>query len=454
MKTKKHEIDMTQGSILKNIIAFAIPLMLTNVLQLLYNAIDVMVVGRFAGMHALAAVGATSSLFYFIVAIFNGFSLGPTVVISQKYGEGDSEGVHRAAHTSLAMGLIAGILAMIAGLIVSRPILELMNTPAGGVLEGATLYIRIICLGLPGQLVYNYSAAVMRGVGDTKRPFYILMTTGIVNLVLNLFFVIVLKMGVAGVALATIIANYLSAVIAVCFLINSNGDFKIYIKKLRMYKDEVLSFVKIGIPMGVQALLSNGVNIVVQSSVNSFGDVVVAGNAAATNIDTIIWMALNSFCSAAITCVGQNYGAKNQRRVKKAIYSPVVCVFVLAILLGAICLLFGRNILGLYIADSAEAIEFGLIRMKVILPLYFLSGIGQALDGVLRGFGYSNISLYNTLLGGNIPIILWIYFVFPFNRTFEMLLAVYPIGWLLVICLHVVSLMVLWKKIKRRMVEI
>ena len=450
MSSKKHQIDMTQGSILKSVIWFAIPLMLTNVLQLLYNAIDVMVVGRFAGMHALAAVGATSSLYYFVVAIFNGFSLGPTVVISQRFGQGDSEGIHRASHTSLAMGFVMGLLAMLAGVITSRPILELMDTPAG-VIDGATLYIRIIFMGLPGQLIYNYGAAVMRGVGDTKRPFYILMATGVVNLILNLLFVIVFKMGVAGVALATIIATYLSAATVVYFLIKSNGDFKIYIKKLRMYKEEVLLFVKIGIPIGVQALLSNGVNMVTQSSVNTFGDVVVAGNAAATNIDTMLWMALNSFSSAAITCVGQNYGAKKHDRIKKSIYIPVVCVVILAIALSSICMLFARNILGLYISDSAEAIEFGFIRMSVILPLYFLSGIGQVLDGALRGFGYSNISFYNTLLWGNIPMFLWITFVFPLNRTYPMLLAGYLIIWITVILAHTGSLLLLWKKTMKKM---
>lgn len=451
MRTKKHEIDMTQGSVLKSIIAFAIPLMLTNVLQLLYNAADTVVVGRWAGMQAIASVGATSSLYFFVVSMFNGFSLGPTVIVSQRFGKGDSEGVKRASHTSLTLGFIIGLIAMVAGIVISRPVLQLMGTPEGAVIDGAVLYIRIVFLSLPGLLVYNYSAAVMRGVGDSNRPFYILTATGFVNVLFNLFFVIILKMGVAGVAWATLISNYLSAVLAVYFLIKSNGDYKIYVKELKLYKEETISYIKLGIPAGVQGSISNLVNMIVQSSVNSFGDVAVAGNTAAVNVESIVWMALNAFCTAAITCVGQNFGARKPDRTKRAIYVPVLCVLVSGIAIGGICLLFSRSIMGLYITDSAEALAFGRTRMFVIMPFYFLSGISQVLDGVIRGFGYPNISFYNTFLGSTIPLLLWQYLVFPLKRTLPVLLIGYPIIWVLLIGVHIVSLMLLWKKIRPKM---
>lgn len=442
---------MTRGSILKSVIAFAIPLMLASILQLMYNAADVIVVGRWAGMHAIASVGATSSLYYFIVSLFNGFSLGPTVIVSQKYGEGDSEGVHRASHAALTMGFLIGILAMIVGIAISGPVLQLMGTPEGEVLDGAILYIRIVFSSMPGFLVYNYGAAVMRGVGDANRPFRILAVTGLVNVLLNLLFVIVFKMGVTGVALATLIANYLSAGIVMYFLINSDGDYKIYLQKLRLYREETLSYIKLGVPAGIQGSISNIVNMIVQSSVNSFGDVAVAGNTAAVNVETILWTALNAFSMAAITCVGQNFGAKKPDRVKKSIYIPSLCVFVSGIAISAVFLLFSRGIMNLYIPDSSEAISFGRTRMFVILPFYFLCGIGLVLSGVIRGFGYSNVSFYNTMFGSTIPLLLWLYLVFPLKRTLPMLLAGYPIIWFLLIVVHIFSLLILWKKIKPQM---
>lgn len=451
MAGRKYEIDLSQGPMLKNVIKFAIPLMLSNLLQVFYNSADVIVVGRFAGPEALASVGATGSLFALLVNFFSGISLGAAVLVSRRYGAKDESGLHRAVHSAVLVSVVAGIVAMLWGLTLKRPLLELVGTPEGKILEGADLYLKIILYGVPATMVYNFGAAILRGVGDTKRPFYILSATGVVNVLLNLLFVIKFHMGVAGVAIATVVANYLSAVAVIYFLIRSEGSYKLCISKLRFYKSEVADIIKIGLPAGLQSSVYSISNTVVQSGVNSFGEFAVTGNAAAANIETIIYQAMNAFYQATITCVSQNYGAKKKERLKKAIYIPALCAATIGGVLGLLVVAFARPLLGIYIVNSPKSLDFGALRIFVTTLPYFLVGISDVLCGALRGLGKSNITFINSAIGACGFRILWISCILPLNRTPEMLFLCWPLSWIAVIALHLTQLTIIWKKTVNQM---
>lgn len=445
MSRSKYEINMSQGPLLMNVIKFAIPLVLSNLLQVFYNAADVIVVGRWAGNNALASVGSTSSLFSLMVNFFTGLALGASVLVSRRYGAKEKEGLQRAVHSSILVGLFGGIAAMTIGMFFKRPLLELVKTPPE-IIDGADLYLKIILMGVPATMVYNFGAAIMRGVGDTRRPFYILTTTGMINVLLNLIFVIKFKMGVAGVAIATIVANYLSAVAVIYFLLNSDGDYKLYIKKLKLYKSEVIDIIKIGLPAGLQSSVYSISNTVVQSGVNSFGDFAVTGNTAAANIESFIYQAMNAFYQATITCVSQNYGAKKKDRLKKAIYVPVICAATVGGVLGLLVVAFARPLLSIYITDSPEALDFGTLRIFVTVMPYFMVGIVDTLCGAIRGLGRSNITLFNSLIGACAFRVSWITCILPLHRTPKMLFLCWPLSWALVITLHITSLLLIWKK--------
>lgn len=448
---KKYEIDMSQGPILSNVIKFAIPLVLSNLLQVFYNAADVIVVGRWGGSNALASVGATGPLFSLMVNMFTGMSLGASVLVSRRYGAKDKEGLQRAVHSSVLVGLVLGLIAMTLAMFIKRPLLELVDTPAGAIIEGADLYLKIILMGVPASMTYNFGAAIMRGVGDTRRPFYILSATGVVNVVLNLIFVIKFNMGVAGVAIATIITHYLSAIAVIYFLLKTDGDYKLSIKKLRFYKSEISKIILIGLPAGLQSSVYSISNTVVQSGVNSFGDIAVAGNAAAGNIESFIYQAMNAFYQATITCVSQNYGAKKKDRLKRAIYVPVICAATIGGVLGSLVVLFARPLLSVYIVDSPQALEFGALRLLVTTLPYFMVGIMDVLCGAIRGLGRSTITFINSAIGACVLRVLWIIFILPLNRTPQMLFLCWPVSWLAVITLHVTTLLLIWKKTINKM---
>ena len=391
--------------------------------------------------------------FSLLINLFAGTTLGASVLISRRYGARDAQGVHKASHTSLMVGIIFGIIAMVVGLILSKPLLVLMGTPDGIILNGATLYLRIIFLGVPATMIYNFGASVMRGIGDTKRPFYILLVTGLVNVCLNLLFVIGFHMGVTGVAMATIIANYLSAAAVVYYLMNSDGDYRIDIKKLKLYKEETFEILKIGLPAGLQGTVFALSNTVIQSGVNSFGQAAIAGNAASGNIDAFIYQAMNAFYQATITCVSQNFGAKRQDRLKKSIYTPVICASIIGAILGLLVVVFARPLLGIYITDSESAIDFGQIRILISTLPYFLVGVMEGLCGAIRGLGHSNITFFNSVIGACGLRVVWVSFVLPLYRTPAMLYLCWPISWVVVIMLHTITLMLIWKKTMKKMME-
>ncbi|MBR2404205.1 MAG: MATE family efflux transporter [Clostridia bacterium] len=453
MSSRTYELDMSKGSIFKNVMIFVVPLILGNVLQLLYNAADIIVVSRWSGSSAMASVGATSSLNALIVNLCIGLSVGASVVVSRRFGAGDSQGVHRAVHTSMLLACIAGLVACFLGVFFSAPLLRLMGTPQGQVFSGAVLYMRIYFFGVPASLIYNFAASILRAVGDTKRPLYILAATGLVNVILNLVLVIVFHMGVAGVAISTAVANYLSAIIIIYILAKSERAYALVFKNLRFYKEELSQILKIGVPAALQSSVFSLSNSVIQSAVNSFGTAAIAGSAAASNIEGFVYTAMNAFYQATMTAVSQNYGAKDEKRLSKSIYIPMLCVIVVGFSLGLMTVVFANPLLSIYITDSPEAIEFAKVRMILTGLPYFICGAMEVMAGALRGLGYSVITAINALVGACGLRILWIIFVLPLKRSIFTLFLCWPVSWLVVICMHFVYYMIIRKKAIRKMLE-
>ncbi len=439
---KKFELDMTKGSIFKNIIFFAIPLMLTSILQLLYNAADLVVVSRFAGSNAMASVGATASVTNLILNISIGLSVGGSVVVARKFGEKDDKGMHRAVHTAMLLGAIVGALTSIAGLVFSKPLLVLMGTPEGEVLDGAVLYMQIIFLGVPASVTYNFGAAILRALGDTRRPLYILACTGIVNVILNLILVIVFHMEVAGVAIGTITANYLSVIAILVIFVRAKTSYKLEFKKLKIYKQELLKILQIGLPAGIQGSFFSLSNTVIQSAINSFGAAAIAGSAAGVNIEGFMYVSMNAFYQAVLTSVSQNYGAGDKKRINKSIYISILCVVVVGVILGTICTMFAKQLLGIYIIDSPQAIEIGVRRMTIVCAFYFLLGVMEVLTGALRGIGCSVVSAVNSFVGACGFRIFWAAVLLPMYRSIEFLFLCMPLSWLVVCVMHFVTLLI------------
>ncbi len=453
MGRKNGTIDMVNGSVFKSMVAFVIPLILGNILQLLYNAADIIVVSRFAGSTAMASVGATGSLCSLIISLFIGLTAGASVVVSRCFGARDEKGVHKAVHTSIALGIVAGIVASAIGILCSGYFLRLMGTPEGEVLDGAILYMKIYFMGIPAALIYNFGASILRATGDTRRPLYILAFSGIVNVVLNLVFVIDFHMSVDGVAIATAVSNYISATSVICILLREKGAHCLNLKKLKFYKNELVSIIKIGIPAGVQSSLFAVANTLIQSSVNTFGTAAIAGAAASGNIEGFVYTAMNAFYQAAITGVSQNYGAKNEIGLRKTVKVCAASVAVVGFSLGLATVIFARPLLGIYIVDSKEAIDFGLTRMLFVGLPYFLCGVMEVQAGQLRGLGYSTTAMINSLVGACGFRILWIMLVLPLNHTPEVLFLCWPISWILVIIMHFVCYKAVKKKALARMYE-
>ena len=453
MATNNYELDMTKGSVFKNTVAFAIPLILSSLLQLLYNAADLVVVSRFSGSNAMGAVGTTGPITNLIVNIGIGLSIGASVSVAKKYGAKDSPGVFRAVHTSMLVAVIMGIFLGIFGFFMSEKLIKLMGAPEGEVFDGAVKYMKIIFLGVPAAIVYNFSASILRAVGDTKRPLYILACTGIVNVILNLILVILFHMDVAGVAIGTIAANYLSAIFAVIILMRSESSYKFIIRQMRIYKQELKEIVKVGLPAGIQSSFFSISNTLIQSTVNSFGAAAMAGNAAAGNIEGFIYTTMNAFYQATLTGVSQNYGAKNEKRINKSIYVPAMCVVVMGLCMGLLGVAFSRQLLGIYITDSELAMEFGVQRMFTTFLPYFLCGLMEVMTGALRGLGCSTITAVTSFIGACGFRVLWVTFILPLNRVINMLYLCWPISWGVVIIMHLITFAIIRPRAIKRMKE-
>ena len=440
----RHEIDMTEGPLLPQILAFSGPLILAGILQLLYNAADVIVVGNYAGHAALAAVSSTGALINLLVNIFMGLSVGASVVIAQRYGARDVTGVRVAEHTAITLALYMGVGVGVMGFFLARPMLELMDSPAD-VIDGATLYVRIYFLGMPANMLYNFGAATLRAVGDTKRPMYYLMIAGLVNVLLNLVLVIVFHLDVAGVALATVISQVVSAVLVIICLLRTRGVIQLNLRQCRIEKKSLLQMIRVGLPAGLQGSLFSISNVLIQSSVNSFGSLVVAGNGVAANIEGFVYTAMNAEHQAAMTFASQNYGAKKYDRVRKTMWCCLGTAAAIGLGMGMLIYAFGAPLMSLYNSEP-QVIADGMIRMSIILPTYFLCGMMDVMVGQLRGIGYSVMPMIVSLTGACLLRIVWIMTVFATNPTLQTLYLSYPISWGITFAIHMICYQIVSRK--------
>lgn len=427
VRRRAYEINMTEGPLLGKIVRFAVPLALSGVLQLLFNAADVVVVGRFAGSQSLAAVGSTTALNNLIVNLFIGLSIGVNVLVARYYGAGQIRDLYETVHTSILTAAISGVALIFIGIGLSRPLLELMETPAD-VIDHSVLYMRIIFAGMPAGMLYNFGAAVLRAVGDTQRPLYFLLIAGVINVALNLFFVIVLHMGVAGVATATVISQCISAALVLLCLMRSNGVYRLDVRHLRIHVKKLKEIARIGIPAGIQGSMFSISNVLIQSTINSFGSVAMAGSTAASNIEGFVFTAMDAFSQAAQSFVGQNYGAKKLDRVRKVIWQCMILVSGVGLVLGVGAYLAAEPLLGIYSSDPA-VIEYGKARMLAISVPYFTCGAMGIFVGGMRGLGSSMVPMINTVFSVCVLRVVWIYTIFAIWPQWEVLFISYPITW-------------------------
>ncbi len=441
---KSYEIDMCNGPLLGKIFLFAIPLMLSSILQLLFNAADIIVVGRFTGSTALAAVGSTSSLINLLVNLFIGVSVGANVLVARFYGAKDEENIQQTIHTAVLTALAGGIVLIFLGVLIAKPMLTLMGTP-DNVLDQAALYMRIYFCGMPAFMLYNFGAAILRAIGDTKRPLYFLILAGIVNVILNLFFVIVCHMGVAGVALATIISQTISAALIIRCLIKNDGICRLYLSKLRIHKSKLIFMLRIGVPAGLQGVIFNVSNVLIQSSINSFGSVIMAGNTAASNIEGFVYVSMNALHQTALSFTGQNMGAGKYKRIDKLLMECVVIVSIIGLLMGNGAYLMGDRLLGIYSSDP-EVIQYGLIRLSIIASTYFLCGAMDVFAGAIRGMGYSILPMTVSLIGACAFRVVWIFTIFRWHHTLMSLYISYPISWALTALVHFMCYLIVRKR--------
>ncbi len=424
---RSFEIDMTNGPLLGKLIRFSLPLAASGILQLLFNAADIVVVGRFAGSQALAAVGSTGALINLIVTLFMGISVGANVLVSQYYGAGNKKALYETVHTAILSSLLFGVALIAVGIALARPMLELMETPPD-VLDQAVIYMRIYFVGMPVLMLYNFGAAILRAVGDTQRPLYFLMLAGVVNVVLNLFFVIVLHMGVAGVATATSVSQAVSALLVFWCLVKVEGDYKLIPKEMRIYKDKLWKMMKIGLPAGIQGASFSISNVLIQSSINSFGAVAMAGNTAAANIEGFVNMGMDSFSQAALSFTGQNLGAGKPKRVNRIMFLCLAMSCGTGLLLGVTATLLGPQLLGIYSSDPA-VIAAGLTRMRINCVFQFVGGLMGVMVGVLRGMGASLVPMAITISSVCGFRVVWIFTVFAAFPALQTLYVSYPVTW-------------------------
>ena len=444
--------SMLQGPLLGSIISYTVPIILTSILQLLFNAADLVVVGRFCGSISVAAVGATGSITALIVNLFVGLSVGAGVTVAHGVGSREDEVVHRTVHTAIPMALVSGAVLTVLGILLSEKLLTMMGTPEN-VLRLSSVYMKIYFAGITFTMVYNFSAAILRAVGDTKSPLIFLTIAGVINVVLNLIFVIFLHMNVAGVALATTASQAFSAVAMVIVLMKRTDAAKLCLKKLRFYKVQMAKMIRIGLPAGIQSSLFSISNVMIQSSVNSFGDILMSGNAAAQNIEGFLYVSLNAFHQTAVNFIGQNVGAKQYGRVKKIVWTCLALALAVGLGMGLLICGFGEQLLSIYITDSAEAIAWGLVRMKVIARFYFLCGLMDVSTGALRGLGASVSPMIISVLGVCGIRIGWIATIFqiPQFHTPQCLYSSYIFSWTLTFLIQMYAFLKIYKKQTRNL---
>lgn len=446
-----YRMDMTEGPLTTKIIKFTIPVMLSGILQLLFNTADVIVVGRFTGKTALAAVGSTGSLINLLVSLFMGLSIGTNVLVARYQGAKDDKAVSETVHTSIALGIVGGLILLIIGVVATRPLLEMMATPED-VIDQSTLYMRILFFGMPLNLILNFGAAILRAIGDTKRPLYYLTIAGVINLFLNIFLVTVFSLGVAGVAIATVISEGVSCGLILLCLKHETGAIRLYFNRIKINPSKCIDIMKIGLPAGLQGCIFSISNVLIQSSVNSFGSTVMAGNTAASNIEGFVYVSMNSLHQTCISFTSQNFGAGKFKRIKKVLINCLVIVAITGLVLGNSAYFFGKYLLSAY-NNETEVISYGLIRLSIISTMYFLCGLMDVMVGAMRGIGYSILPMIVSLVGACGLRIVWIYTVFVKFRTLDILFISYPVTWTITFLSHLVCYYIVTRKYKDKFRE-
>lgn len=447
MKNNKYEIDMCNGTIMDKLISFALPLMISGMLQLMFNAVDIIVVGRFTGSQALAAVGSTTALICTFTNLFIGVSLGANVLAARFYASGKTKEMSETVHTAILLALISGIAMSIIGILCARESLVLIATPYD-IIGQAALYLRIYFLGMPFFMLYNYGAAILRAVGDTKRPLMYLIAAGTANAVLDLILVIIFKMGVAGVAIGTITSQFISCVLVIRCLCKTDAIYKLYISKLRIKKYYLIQILKVGLPAGIQSTVINFSNVLLQSSVNSFGEIAMAGYTAANNILGFLYVSVNSVTQACMSFTSQNYGVRKFKRMDKVLVDCAILSIIVSVVIGGGSYLLGHQILGIY-TKQEDVIQCGMEILSISTIPYFLCGLMDMIPGSMRGVGYSAVPMLLSIIGTVGTRLVWIYGVFPEHRSLYVLFMSYPVSWGLTIVMQAICLVFVRRKIRK-----
>ncbi|MDY4029245.1 MAG: MATE family efflux transporter [Butyrivibrio crossotus] len=443
---KNYEIDMCNGPITGKMLRFALPLMLSSMLQLLFNAADIITVGKFGSEHSLAAVGSNTALINLLTNLFIGLSIGANVLVARFYGAKNGEELNETVHTAMLLSLISGLILTVTGVIFARYFLIWMKTPAE-ILDLATTYLKIYFLGMPAMMIYNFGSAILRAIGDTKRPLYFLSAAGVINIILNILLVVVFRLDVKGVGIATVISQTVSAILIIRCLAKSNGDIKLELKKLRFSRGKIGAILRIGLPAGLQGSIFSLSNVVIQSSVNIFGPVVVKGNSAAQNLEGFVYFSMNAFHHATLSFTSQNMGAKKYDRLGKILKNGLCLAILFGAGFGGTVILFGRNLLSIYTNDGA-AISAGMTRLYIITGTYTLCGIMDVMVGAIRGIGYTVLPTIVSLIGACALRLVWLATVFriPKFHTINTVYLSYPITWLVTIIAHVICYIIIRKK--------
>lgn len=449
MKHNKYEIDMCNGTIMDKLISFSLPLMLSGILQLLFNAVDIVVVGRFSGSQALAAVGSTTALINIFTNLFIGISLGANVLAARFYAAGKSKEMSETVHTSVTVALISGVLMGILGLMFARFSLELMGTPED-VISQSALYMRIYFLGMPFFMLYNYGAAILRAVGDTRRPLFFLVVSGVINAVLNVILVVYFHMDVAGVAIATVFSQFVSCVLVLRCLYMSEGSYQLRFSRLSIKKEYLKQIFQVGVPAGIQSTVINFSNALLQSSVNSFGSVAMAGYTAANNVFGFLYVSVNSITQACMSFTSQNYGVRKWKRMDRVLVDCIILSVVCSLTLGCCAYFFGPEILQIYTREP-DVIHAGMEIMTFATVPYFLCGLMDLFPGALRGMGHSGVPMILSIIGTVGTRIVWIFGIFPSHRSLSVLFISYPVSWILTILMQVCCFYFVRKKVHGKM---
>ena len=447
-KSRNYEIDMCNGPLTRKIITYCIPLALSGILRLLYNAADIIVVGRFTGPTALAAVGSTGSLINLIVNLLIGLSVGASVCVANFYGAGREKDVRETVHTAMLISVIGGVIVSVVGMVFAKTFLGWMGSP-DDVIDQATLYLRIYFAGMPLTMAYNFASAIFRALGDTKRPLYYLAVSGLVNVILNLIFVIVFKMGVAGVAIATVVAQAVSTTLIILCMIRSHSVIHLQRDMLRIHGDKLKEIVRVGLPAGLQGTIFSISNVLIQSSINSFGSIAIAGNSASSNLEGFMYTSMNSVYQAALSFAGQNMGARKYSRLKKVLCNCLAIVTGIGIGMGAIMYLFRYQLLGIYSSDM-DVINFGIERLELFCLTYFTCGAMDVMVGQMRGMGYSIVPMIVSLVGVCGIRIVWIFTVFKASNSLLTLYMSYPVSWVVTLAVHFSTFLYVYHKVKQR----